>query len=307
LISSILACGGEQAPAEPQAPVDVGKEAPAKTAPATPDASAQAGREPAERLPHKLFPDVKAALEEILHRTDPLVIGFGEVHQTTGNTEIESAVARFSAELLPVLASNTSNLVVETWVTSAACGKQEQQVLTDVKEHTERPDETETEVVVMMKRAKGLGIAPHILEVSCADYEKLLANDGEVDYWELLGLITRGLEDKTATLVGAAAARARPTVAIYGGAIHNDTKPYQELESFSYAADLAELTAGRYVEIDLLVPEFLETNEPMKQTSWYPQFAELTSPKYVVLIERSATSFIIGFKKGVAARKPPTP
>ncbi len=70
------------------------------------------------------------------------------------------------------------------------------QVETTIK----RPEVTESAVVKLLKRAKGAGIRPHILEVGCDDYKQLLGA-GKVDYAKLLGMITKHLRGKAELLV----------------------------------------------------------------------------------------------------------
>src|SRR4029079_10604176 len=111
--------------------------------------------------------------------------------------------ARFTDEILPALAPRASHLIVETWVTTGSCGEQEKRVTEDVARTTERPKETESEIVRLLRRAKESGVAPHVLSVSCAEYASLTggphkgaAGSGSagVDYDKLLKLTEHHLE-----------------------------------------------------------------------------------------------------------------
>lgn len=252
---------------------------------------------------HRVFPGAAAALAEVL-ADDPRVIGFGEYHQTTATLHVPSALHRFTGEMLDVLGASVSDLIVETWVEDGACGKQEQQVGADVRETTERPPETGNEVLALAERARGQGIQPHALKLDCADYATLIGDGGDVDYEQLLALITRELRATTARVLAhrdqqrahpgdAGMPGARRRIAVYGGSLHNDIYPHEALAMYSYAADIQQRTEGRYVEVDLYVPELIEGNELLAKEPWYPLLARQAGPDRVILIERGPGSYIL--------------
>jgi len=70
------------------------------------------------------FSTALAAFEQIL-RVPARVLAFGEYHQTHSTVDIRSALARFTDEILPALAGSATDLVVETWVSTGACGAKE--------------------------------------------------------------------------------------------------------------------------------------------------------------------------------------
>jgi lysophospholipase L1-like esterase len=263
---------------------------------------------PAEEAPlgHREFSDAAAALEHLLDRHDPLVLAFGEYHQKSDSVKVRSAVRRFGDELVEPLSLRASDLVVETWMPSGKCGAQEEKVVAQVETATKRPDATESEVIRLLKRAKAAGIRPHILEVGCDEYKQLLGA-GEVDYVKLLTLIARHLQGKAERLLKLRATKPLPAtktipsrrlVAIYGGALHNDLYPLEDLKDFTFGAALKQRAAGRYLELDLYVPEYVEGNEDLAGERWFP-LLKLTSPDGVVLIERGAGSYILLLKRGV--------
>ena len=51
-------------------------------------------------------------------------------------------------------------------MTTGACGKTEARVTADIARTTERPKETESEIVRLLRRAKESGVAPHVLAVT---------------------------------------------------------------------------------------------------------------------------------------------
>ena len=146
-----------------------------------------------------------------------------------------------------------------------------------------------------------------ILEVGCDDYKQLLGA-GKVDYARLLGMITKHLRGKAERLVklrtkkpAAAKKRGRPRrlVVVYGGALHNDLYPYDDLKDFTFGQALKQRTGGRYVEVDLYVPEYVEKDKNLAKERWFP-LLRLASPRGVVLIERGVGSYILLLRRGIA-------
>ena len=270
--------------------------------PPAPDAAARPDIAPA----HHFYPTARQALAAVIKARNPTVIGFGELHRkTTDAVQVVSALERFRGDLLPELAKKSaSDLVVETWVTEGRCGAQEKRVARKVEQSTQRPAETENEVVRLLKRAKALGLQPHILTVGCKEYDRLLdtKKGGQLDFERLLDLITRHLRDKTIKVLKHRRKGKRAgLIAVYGGALHNDLFPMEELKSFSYAAALQKATGGRYVELDLYVPELLDSDELLQTKPWFPLVRRLASRKQVLLLERGPGSYILVLRKGKGA------
>ncbi|MSP61334.1 MAG: hypothetical protein EXR72_13515 [Myxococcales bacterium] len=240
-------------------------------------------------------------LREVLAQR-PRVIAFGEYHQKKGASAARSSIRRFTDELLPLLPGQASDLIVETWVTEGNCGEKEKQVVAEVQETTRRPEVTESEVVTLIKRAKAAGITPHILKLTCDEYQDLLGGGTagekgkEVDYAKLLFLVNRKLAEKIDELV---AARADPAkaIAVYGGALHNDLYPRSELREFVFGPSVHRKVAGRYREVDLFVPEYIEADEGMKREAWYAPYRKQAKPGKAVLVRRRPDSWIIVFPR----------
>jgi hypothetical protein len=292
-LALLAACGREPPKPRAKAAVDA---APAPAPKATWSEATDAG------VPRFIaFPGAGPALAHVL-ADRPRVVGFGEYHQRVGGPAVPSALKRFTEQMLPVLATQATDLVVETWVTDGSCGATEKKVVANVKKTTERPKATENEIVTLALRARAANVQPHALKVGCADYQRMLGGKN-VDYVKLLEFIGHQLRD---TAVGAMAQRAKPTgaptsqpasapgprrlVALYGGALHNDLYPAAGLESWSYAADLAK--HGRYVEVDLYVPEYVTGDERLAKEPWYP-LLKRAGPDRVLLIERDKDSYIL--------------
>jgi hypothetical protein len=239
----------------------------------------------------------QAAIETLL--PDPGgVIAFGEIHQTRATAKVRSSLARFTDEILPAVAPHASHLIVETWITSGQCGADEKHVTEEVARTTERPVETENEIMKLLRRAKELGVAPHVLEVGCDEYKVLASAGGAVDYDKLLTITNTHLQRAIGQGLLLPRAPGRPLVIVYGGALHNDLFPDPTLAKYTFGRHVHAATRGAYREIDLYVPEMVETTPALKAEPWYRAWQEAGAGAGVVVIERSPRSAIVVFRRG---------
>ena len=254
--------------------------------------------------PVRHFEDAAKALSYIIEHTAPSILGFGEYHQQDRTVGTRSSLKRFTEELLPVMKDSLSDLVVETWISSGNCGKQEAAVTSDVAEVTQRPEATEDETVALIQKAAKLGIRPRVLKMECDDYEKL-QDDGGVDYLALLTLIGKRLGESAKTALKERMNQGSATppkgIAIFGGAIHNDADPSEMWADVSFGGALREVSP-RYVEVDLYVPEFIRNSSIAKKEPWFPMFQRHVSSEKVTLIEQGPRAFIIIFKENVVVK-----
>jgi hypothetical protein len=272
-------------------PVTGSETEPAAGAATAPGAATAAGQPGSAALPHRVLPTAEAALRSIMqpeHGAAPRVIGIGEHHQTQRTEAVRSALSRFAGELLPVLAGHATDLVIESWAEPAGCDAEAAQASAEVSREIQRPPATENELVTLIERARALRIRPHLLAFGCADYRALRGPDDRVDYEALLGAVTTRLRDQA--LAGLAQEGA--VIALYGGALHNDLHPNPGVADFSYAAAVDEAAQGRYVEIDLLVPEYVTGKAALAREPWYP-LLDRAGPDHVVLIERAPRSYVL--------------
>lgn len=242
-------------------------------------------------LPHRVLPTAEAALRSIMQPAEgaaPRVIGIGEHHQTRRTAAVRSALSHFAGELLPVLAGHVTDLVIESWAEPAGCDAEAAQASAEVSHDMERPPATENELVTLIERARALGIRPHLLAFGCADYRALRGPDDRVDYEALLGAVTTRLREQA--LAGIAHEGA--VIALYGGALHNDLHPSPGVADFSYAVAVDQAAPGRYVEIDLMVPEYVTGNAALAREPWYP-LLDRAGPDHVVSIERAPRSYVL--------------
>jgi len=294
LAIACLGCGDSEKKANPTGKLGIiDPAAEVDTGPAAPD------------LRYERFPTAVEALERILSRTRPRVVGFGEFHQQQETVGFVSTLERFSDTLLPALAGRTSDLIVEAWVSEGGCGASEAAVVQEVEQISKRPATTETENIALLKRARQLGLQPHILQMSCEDYERVHSGDAGLDYVAMLELVASRLAEKSKAVLAARGAQSTDKlIAVFSGAIHNDVEPSEDFASFAFGAALRDAAAGRYVEVDLYVPEFVLASESAREEPWFPLIERLASPDHAALIERGPDSFIVLFPKGVLAAEP---
>jgi hypothetical protein len=244
------------------------------------------------------FPDLASALAATIP-ADARVVGFGELHVRTDRRQVTSSIARFTKDALPALTDKLSDLVVETWVLDPKCGQKAQTATAKVEMTVRRPVETKSEIAILAETAKAAKVQPHAMKLACDDYDKFAPKDGDVKIDVMLSLTTKELtriasqavvhRDKTG--------EKRPWIAVYGGALHNDRFPGAGVEEWSYAAKVDELTKGRFVEIDLIVPELAEADETSKKQPWYGLVAKADDKVHV--FKRGERSFVFVLPKGV--------
>jgi hypothetical protein len=240
------------------------------------------------------FPSASAAVTAFLADASG-VVAFGELHQTGATAGVRSTLSHFTDEILPALAPRTAHLIVETWMARGACGQKEAQVTEDVARTTERPAETENEIVRLLRRAKALGVAPHILDVDCDEYKVLAGAGGAVDYDRLLTLTGEHLGRAVRQALALPRPAGRPWVVVYGGALHNDLYPDPATARYSFGPAIDALTNGAYREIDLYLPELVRALPALRAEPWYHAWRRAPRAAGVALIRRAPRSAVLLF------------
>ncbi|MGE5184986.1 MAG: hypothetical protein ACM31C_23115 [Acidobacteriota bacterium] len=280
LVLAVVACGKDAAPPPAPAP-------PARPAPAPADAA------PAPAAAATSYPDLAAALHAIIP-ADARVIGFGELHARTDRATVRSALSRFTADALPAIGDQLSDLVVETWLVDPKCGSQAVEATAKIAITTRRPTETKSEIAQLADAARAKQIQPHAMRIGCADYAKIAPKGKDVDVEAMLTLTTRelGRIASEAVVHRDKEPQHRPWIAVYGGALHNDRFPDKAVADWSYAAKLDALTHDHFVEIDLIVPELAEADPASQKQPWFPLVGKADA-KTVQVYQRGERSFVV--------------
>ena len=206
---------------------------------------------------------------------DPLVLGIGEAHAQRGTENVASSTKRFTEAFLPIVAPSATDVVVELWAPDPKCMKEVKQVATAQKPVTEAQAETnQNEYVTLGTKAKASGMTPWLLRPTCDDFA-MLADAGADAIGAMLGLVKRLTQAKVTQLHErnkSDAASQTKTVIAYGGALHNDLSPPEATKDYSFGPELDRLTGGRYIELDLIVPEFVKKTPVWEKLPWYASF-----------------------------------
>jgi hypothetical protein len=281
------AAGTGPAASVPVTPASV----PVAALPPSPALSASAAQPAPEQT---LFDSPAQALSAVLAEK-PRVLAIGEAHAQKGSG-VDSSAKRFTQELLPSLRGKASDLLVELMLPAKGCAKKVEAVREKQKVVTEKQAETDqNEYVTMGQEAKKLGIVPDLLRPSCADLDAIdkAGPDAVIVSLRTIARLTR--EQAAPMIARGDKAGGEPMVVVYGGAMHNDTAPPPERADWSYGADLSTRVKGRYVEIDMYVPEFIQDTDAWRRLPWYPHFDKTKSPGKTTLFHLGPGSYVLIF------------
>jgi hypothetical protein len=303
LVALLAACGPSGQAASPSLPPAPAASAVAPPpAPTTSTTAPEAPKPPApERcgeLDCQLFDTPEAAFAAILAE-NPVVLGIGESHAQKSAGGVPSSTRHFTEQFLPMLAGKASDVVLEIWVSEGKCGKEkEKQVAEQQKPVTQnQAQNNQNEFVTLGDAAYKLGVKPHILKASCADYDAIV-KAGDDSVIVMLEMITRLMDEKVKALVARnASAGAERMVLTYAGALHNDLVPRPGREKWSFGPDLSAFTQGRYAEVDLIVPEFIQDSDAWKALPWYPHYDRNAHPTKTTLFRPAKGSFVLIFPR----------
>ena len=249
---------------------------------------------PCGELGCALYDTPEAAFAAVL-REAPLVLAVGEAHAQK-DTTVASSTRRFTELFLPLLKGRASDLLVELMLPPAGCKKQEDAVRTEQKQVTQQQAATnQNEYVTLGDTARKLGVIPDALRPSCSDLD-LIASAGDESIFEMLAAVERLTAAQTKALLAKSASRSDARMVVtYGGAMHNDVAPREGRARFSYASDLTAATSGRYVELDLFVPEFVSDTETWRSFEWYAHYDRQTMGAKTALFRPRSGSYVLLF------------
>jgi hypothetical protein len=103
-------------------------------------------------------------------------------------------------------------------------------------------------------------------------------------------------------LLAAPDAGADPLVLAYGGALHNDVSPARGKESFSFGPAMVRATNGRYVELDLIVGDYVRNEEPWTSLPWVSTYLAMPATNKTLLFRPGPSSFVLVFPRSQATR-----
>ncbi len=211
---------------------------------------------------------------------EPLVLAVGEAHAQKGTENIPSATKRFTETFLPVLENRASDVLVEAWAGDPRCQQAVKAVASAQKPVQQAQAQTNpNEYLTLGNRAKALGMVPALLRPSCDDYANL-ADAGADTITSSLELIKRLTEAQALKLFQRnEGLKNGKLVVTYGGAMHNDLAPSEALGKYSFGPELAQATAGRYVELDLIVPEYVKKTDSWEKLAWFASWQADPGPK----------------------------
>jgi hypothetical protein len=266
--------------------------APSSAAPAGPVASVVVPRA-CGALHCQAFATPEAAFESVLSRS-PRVLAVGEAHAQQGSSNVRSSTRRFAEELLPLLSGKSKHIVIELLV--ANCKPETVTGVARTQEPVTKPQAptNQAEFLKLGKYAQRLGIEPQALAPACADYDAVIAA-GNADIGRLLTLVAQQTEKSVEALL--AQSDSSDILLTYGGALHNDLYPRPGQEDWSFGPGLARASSGRYVELDLIVPEFVRDNEAWRNLPWFAAFDREHPSRETLLYEPAPNSFALIFPK----------
>lgn len=299
---TLAACAPDPPPAAPvsatAAPaqsVTMGGDRP--NPPAQP-AAAGSGR-PCGALECRLFDSPEEAFAAVLAQK-PRVLGIGEAHAQKGMEGVDSSAKRFTEKLIPVLRDKASDLVVELMLPPKGCKPAEEKVRTVQKEVTkQQAASNQNEYVTMGDVARKAGVIPDALRPTCEDLDAA-AKAGDLAIPRMLETIARLAGGKAKELVARnEKLGADKVVVVYGGALHNDAEPKPEKASWSFGPELSRATGGRYVELDLFVPESIQDTDAWKSLPWYLHYDRAAHAGATALFKTGPSSWAMIFPKTV--------
>ncbi len=240
------------------------------------------------------FATPEAAFEYVL-RSRPRVLAIGEAHAQEGTTGIRSSTRRFAEQLLPLLAGKSKHIVIELLLANYAKKTVESaaKAQAPVTEHQAKGNQNE--FLTLGKYAQRLGIEPQALAPDCTEYDRV-ATAGEGGVARLLTLVAEQTERSVEALLAKPDANDE-LILSYGGALHNDLYPRPGQESWSFGPKLAAASQGRYLELDLIVPEFVKDTEAWRALPWFGAFDREHLSNETLLFQPAPSSFTLIFPK----------
>jgi hypothetical protein len=251
----------------------------------------------------RVFSTPRAAFEATLSG-EPRVIAIGESHAQKDAPRVPSATERFRDQLLPALAGRAKGIVIEVLLPDQRCRQAEVQAVKKRQEVVTKPqaETNQNEFLALGHAAKALGLVPQPLVPTCEELRSVLAA-GAADIDAMLTLVANITARETLAML--ATGDPDKAVLTYGGLVHNDLEPRPGREAWSFGPRVAERTGKRYVELDLIVPEFIRPEPPWTNLAFYPHYDAAKDGAETRLFEPSPGSFVLVFPRAPREEAPP--
>jgi hypothetical protein len=235
----------------------------------------------------KAFPSVEAALASIL-ATKPRIVAVGETHARRDAPDVVTATERFGSSLLPVLKAHGAQvLIVELLNPPSGCTRETAAVAEVQKPVVEQQDtQNQDRFVALGHRARALGLTPLVLEPSCEEFAAV-RQAGADGVAAMLDLIAQHTSAKLERLLTKSAPEG--LIVTYGGAVHNDVG---QDAPFAFGERLRRSSNGKYVAIDLIVPEYVADTDAWKKLPWYPCWPDVAKTG-VTLVQVGPVEFTL--------------
>jgi hypothetical protein len=272
--------------------------APVPTPPVAPVATVEVPQgEPCGALGCRRFADAESALAAVI-ATEPRVLAVGEAHAQKGSENVTSPTRRFTEALLPLFEGKASDLVLELMIPGGGCEEVEKKTAEVQKPVVERQAESnQNEFVTLGNAAMKLGIRPHLLVPKCDDLQAVV-RAGPDGVAQMLTMIAELTDELVRRILARNERTARDAMVIaYGGAIHNDVTPREGREAWSFGPSLMKETGGRYIALDLIVPEYIKDNDTWRALPWYEHFDPEAAPDRVTLFQAPDGSYTLIFPR----------
>lgn len=243
------------------------------------------------------FDSPEEAFRHVL-KSNPSVLAIGEAHAQKGSESVPSAAKRFTDTFLPFLKGKASDLVLELMAPNPSCKQKTKAVAKKHETVTKQHAATnQSEYVQMGERARALGIVPDLLRPSCED---LSAIDGAGDTaiavtLETIARLTTSHVGKLLGPKGRKPEEANKMIVTYGGVLHNDLQPDSVRAAWSFGPALSKSVNGRYIALDLFVPEFIEDTDVWRKLAWFDHYDKLKHGEKATLFQLDDQSFVLIF------------
>lgn len=301
IVVALVACASPKAAPSPSptaSAAPVASVAPLLTV--TPDAAPDTS---CGALDCHLYASARDAMQAVLV-DDPLVVAIGEAHAQKGTEGIASSAKRFTAELLPLLQDRASDLLVELMMPPKGCAAQTKEVRKRQEPVTQNQAESnQDEYMAMGTAARALHIVPDLLRPSCKDFDEVTKATGADAIDKMLQMIAKLTTQQIKALLARADHDPKKAIVVYGGALHGDVDPPPSRAAWSFAADVAPLVKGRYVSVQLFVPEFIGDDDVWKKFAWYEHFDKKAHPDKATMYRPKPNAYVIIFPASAPSLK----